>query len=60
MDVYHQVKHRSQAPTLARKFDISHGFSVVQKGRADRRTYDHVITNIYARNIELTFRDNLL
>ena len=24
MDVYYQVKHRLQAPTLARKFDISH------------------------------------
>ena len=27
MDVYYQVKHKLLAPTLARKFDISHWFS---------------------------------
>ena len=26
MNVYYQVKHRLQTPTLARKFDISHWF----------------------------------
>ena len=30
MNVYYQVKHRLQTPTLARKFDISHWFPVVQ------------------------------
>ena len=42
MDVYYQVKHRLQAPTLARKFDISHWFP----SGADRRTYGQSITKI--------------
>ena len=42
MDVYHQVKHRLQAPTLARKFDISHWIPC----GADGRAYAHVITKI--------------
>ena len=46
MHFYYQVKHRVQAPTLTRKFDISHWFSFVAGGRADRRTYRHVITKI--------------
>ena len=41
MDVYYQVKHRLQAPTLARKFDISHWLSCGANGQA----YGHVITN---------------
>ena len=44
MHVYYQVKNRVQAPTLARKFDISHWFPCGAGGRADRRTYRHVIT----------------
>ena len=40
MDVYYQVKHRLQAPTLARKFDISYWFACVADGRVD----GHVIT----------------
>ena len=35
MDVYYQVKHRLQAPTLARKFDISHWFACAADGRVD-------------------------
>ena len=46
MHVYYQVKHRVQAPTLARKFDISHWFPFGAGGRADRRTYRHVIAKI--------------
>ena len=42
MNVYYQVKHRLQAPTLARKFDISHWLS---RG-ADARAYGHMITKI--------------
>ena len=42
MDVYYQVKHRFQAPALARKFDISHWFPCGEDGRA----YGHVITKI--------------
>ena len=33
MVVYYQVKHRLQAPTLARKFDISHWFPRGEDGR---------------------------
>lgn len=40
MDVYNQVKHRLQAPTLARKFHISHWFPYGEEGQA----YGHVIT----------------
>ena len=42
MDVYYQVKHRLQARTLARKFDISHWLSC----GADARAYGHMITKI--------------
>ena len=42
MDVYYQVKHRLQAPKLARKFDISHWFPCGVDGRA----YGHIITKI--------------
>ena len=42
MDVSYQVKHRLQASTLARKFDISHWFP----SRADGRTDGHMITQI--------------
>ena len=42
MDVYFQVKHRLQDPTLARKYDISHWFPY----GADGRAYGHVITKI--------------
>ena len=40
MDIYPQVKHRLQAPILARKFDISDWFPC----GANRRAYGHVIT----------------
>ena len=43
MDVYYQVKHRLQAPTLARKFHIftfSHWFPYGEEGQA----YSHMIT----------------
>ena len=48
MDVYYQVKNRLQAPTLARKLDISHfGLPVV---RTDKwmgvRSVGHVINEI--------------
>ena len=48
MAVYYQVKNRVQAPTLARKFDISHlGLPVV---RTDKwmgvRSVGHVINKI--------------
>ena len=39
---YYQVKHRLQAPTQARKLDISHWFLC----GADGRVYGHVITKI--------------
>ena len=42
MDIYFQVKHRLQAPILARKFDLSDWFPC----GADRRAYGHVITKI--------------
>ena len=42
MDICSQVKHRLQAPILARKFDISDWFPC----GADRRAYGHVITKI--------------
>ena len=42
MDVYVQVKHSLQAPTLARKFDISRWFPC----GADGQAYGHVITKI--------------
>ena len=42
MDIYFQVKHRLQAPILARKFDLSDWFPC----DADRRAYGHVITKI--------------
>ena len=43
MDVYYQVKDRLQAPTLARKFDVSHWFPYLVGGRA----YGHMITKIF-------------
>ena len=42
MDVNYQVKHRLQAPTLARKFDISHWLSCGANGQA----YGLVITKL--------------
>ena len=45
MDVCYQVKHTLQAPTPARKFDISHSFGFPMV-RIDGRTYGHVITKI--------------
>ena len=38
MDVSYQVKHRLQAPIVARKFDISQWFPCGGDGRADGRT----------------------
>ena len=37
MDVYYQVKHRLQASTLARKFDIGHWFACGGDGRVEER-----------------------
>ena len=37
MDVYYQVKNKLQAPTLARKFDISHWFPRSEDGRTSGR-----------------------
>ena len=39
---YYQVKHRLQAPTLFRNFDITHWFRLSADGRVDGR----VITKI--------------
>ena len=36
MDVYDQVKHKLQTPTLAWKFDISHWLLCGADGRTDR------------------------
>ena len=41
MDVYHQVKHRLQAPTLDRKFDISQWFPCCLDRRADAQSRDY-------------------
>ena len=41
MDVYDQVKHRLRAPTLARKFDISHWFLCGVDGRTGGQSRDY-------------------
>ena len=46
MDVYHQVKHRLRAPTLAWKFDISHWLPCGADGWADVRSRDNQISQI--------------
>ena len=48
MDVYYQVKNRLQAPTLARKLDISHfGLPVVGTDKwMGVRSVGHVINKI--------------
>ena len=58
MDVYHQVKHRLQAPTLTRKFDSSHWIQCGADGRADvwvKTTFSvtkhHNIVASFFRNI---------
>ena len=44
MDIYSQVKHRLQAPILARKCDVSHWFPCVADGRRDG---SHMTTKVY-------------
>ena len=41
MDVYYQVKHRLQAPTLARKCDISNWFPRGEDGRTGEGSRDY-------------------
>ena len=41
MDVYNQVKHRLQAPTLARKCDISNWFPRGEDGRTGEGSRDY-------------------
>ena len=43
MNVYYQVKHRLQAPTPARKIDISHWFPCGADGQAHVRWRDYTI-----------------
>ena len=47
MDGCYQVKHRLQAPTLARKFDILHWLSCGTDGQTDRCT---VMCNLVPRS----------
>ena len=46
IDVYHQGKYRLQAPTLARKFEISHWLSCGSDERADVWSRD-LIPNLF-------------
>ena len=41
IDVYHQVNHRLQVPTLARMFDILYCFPCGVVGRADVRSRNY-------------------